>query len=187
MTVSDVLLRDPRPGDIDSLLEYRNLPEVNRWMVATHEEPSELRTRWEGITASETDFSCVAEVDGEHAGVGFLEIIDGSGQPGAPRRTEALVGYMVRPGFEGRGIATSIARGIVEAAFVHLGVRRVIAGCYADNLASVRVLEKAGLRREQYGRQDSWHAELGWIDGCWYGLLAEEWVNAPSEGRGLGS
>jgi hypothetical protein len=23
--------------------------------------------------------------------------------------------------------------------------------------------------------RDSWHAELGWIDGYTYGILAEEW------------
>ena len=61
------------------------------------------------------------------------------------------------------------------AAFDHLGLRRVTAGCFADNSASARVLEKAGMRREQHGVQDSWHAELGWVDGYTYGILREEW------------
>ena len=49
------------------------------------------------------------------------------------------------------------------------------ASCNADNPASVRVLEKAGMRREQHGVEDSWHADLGWVDGYQYAILAREW------------
>ena len=40
---------------------------------------------------------------------------------------------------------------------------------------SWRVMEKCGMRREQHGVQDSWHAELGWVDGYTYAILAEDW------------
>ena len=36
-------------------------------------------------------------------------------------------------------------------------------------------MEKLGMRREQHGVADSFHAELGWVDGFTYGILAEEW------------
>jgi RimJ/RimL family protein N-acetyltransferase len=45
----------------------------------------------------------------------------------------------------------------------------------SDDLASWRVLEKLGMRREQHGIRDSRHAELGWIDGFTYAMLEEEW------------
>lgn len=176
LTVDGVLLRDSHDDDIEVILGYRNLPEVNRWMIRTHVDPDTLRREWGGVTASDTDFSCVAEVDGQHAGIGFLEIEDGMGQPGTPRGTDAGIGYIVRPGFEGRGVGTAIARGLVTASFGHLGLRRITAGCFADNHASARILEKAGLRREQHGIADSWHAEHGWIDGYTYALLAHEWA-----------
>lgn len=82
--------------------------------------------------------------------------------------------------FAGRGIATELARGLLAAAFDRLGLRRVSAGCNADNPASVRVLEKAGMRREQHGVEDSWHAELGWVDGYQYALLNREWQAQPA-------
>lgn len=174
-TVFGVLLRDPRPEDVDVIADFRNAPEVNRWMVRTYVEPAVLRAEWLAVPTSETDYSCVAEVSGELAGLGFLDIVDGLGQPGVPRGTDALIGYMVRPGFEGRCVATATARGVLAAAFEDLGLRRVTAGCYAANVASARVLEKVGMRRERHGIADSWHAELGWIDGDEYGLLAHEW------------
>ena len=30
------------------------------------------------------------------------------------------------------------------------------------------------MRREQHGIRDSWHAELGWVDGYTYAVLADE-------------
>ncbi len=30
------------------------------------------------------------------------------------------------------------------------------------------------MRREQHGIRDSWHAELGWVDGFTYAVLADE-------------
>jgi hypothetical protein len=38
------------------------------------------------------------------------------------------------------------------------------------------------MRREQHGVGDSWHAELGWVDGYTYGLLAEEWRERTAPG-----
>jgi RimJ/RimL family protein N-acetyltransferase len=61
-----------------------------------------------------------------------------------------------------------------------LGLHRVTAGCFADNVASWRVMEKLGMRREQHGVRDSWHADLGWIDGYTYGILSEEWVSGSA-------
>lgn len=186
-TINGVLLRDPQDADIEVIASFRNLPEVNRWMIVTHQTLDELRRNWLAVPSSQTDFSCVAEVDGELAGVGFLEVEDGAGQPGKPRGTDACIGYIVRPGYEGRGVGSAVARGLVEAAFVHLELRRVTAGCFAENFASVRILEKTGLRREQHGRGDSWHAELGWVDGYTYGALRDEWLAARAGNLAAGT
>ncbi len=68
---------------------------------------------------------------------------------------------------------------LLAAAFEHLGLRRVTAAANLDNHASVRVLEKAGMRRERHEVQALWHHELGWLDEVGYALLAEEWTAAP--------
>ncbi|GMA38031.1 N-acetyltransferase GCN5 [Mobilicoccus caccae] len=185
MRVGSILLREATAADIDTLYSFRTLPEVNRWMLRTSVDPDTFRREWLAVPDSETEFSCVAEADGELVAIGFLDIEDGMGQPGMPTGTEAGIGYLVRPEASGRGVASAVARGLVSAAFDHLGIRRVTAGCYADNVASARVLEKVGMRREQHGVQDSWHAELGWVDGYTYAILAEEWA-ASAANRGPG-
>ena len=157
------------------MLVVRNDPAVNRFMMRTYVEPETLRREWLAVPDSTTDFSCVAELDGRVVALGFLDVVAGMGQPGVPEHTEGLIGYIVDPASTGRGVGSTVARGLLAAAFEGLGLRRVTAGCYADNLASVRVLEKAGMRREQHGFEDSWHAELGWVDGYQYAILAREW------------
>ncbi len=173
--IGGLLLRDVRAADIAPLLALRTDPDVNRFFLHTQVDPETFRREWAETADSETDFSCVGELDGRIVAMGFLEIVDGMGQPGMPTRTEGTIGYIVDPAAAGRGVGSDLAQGLLAAAFKGLGLRRVTAGCYADNLASVRVLEKAGMRREQHGVEDSWHAELGWVDGYQYGILDREW------------
>ncbi|MGH2448707.1 MAG: GNAT family N-acetyltransferase [Chloroflexota bacterium] len=55
------------------------------------------------------------------------------------------LGYRLRPSAWGNGFATEGARGLIRNAFTRLGVERVLAHTYQDNLASIRVMEKAGM------------------------------------------
>jgi RimJ/RimL family protein N-acetyltransferase len=168
-------LRPVRDEDIDRILEYRNLPDVTRWLLRTVVDPDAFRERWRLAAEDPDDHGMAVTLDGKVIGTVSLSVADGMGQPGMPPRTEADLGYLFDPAYAGHGYATEAVTAMVAYAFGQLGVRRITAGCYADNLASVRILERVGMRREQHGVGDSWHAELGWIDGYTYGLLAEEW------------
>jgi RimJ/RimL family protein N-acetyltransferase len=168
-------LRPVRSEDIDRLLEYRNLPEVTRWLLSTEVDPASLRVAWRRAAEDPDDHSVAVTLDGVVIGTVSLDVVDGMGQPGMPLRTEADLGYVFDPAYGGHGYATEAVTAMVAYAFDRLGIRRITAGCFADNLASVRILEKVGMRREQHGVGDSWHAELGWVDGYTYALLAEVW------------
>ena len=87
---------------------------------------------------------------------------------------------MLQPDLAGRELRTELVRGLLTAAFEVLELRQVTASCNADNVASARVLEKNGMRREQHGIQDSGHAELGGVDGYQYALLRHEWRSMRS-------
>ena len=180
MQVGPLLLREADAADVERLLTFRNDPSVNRFMIRTGVDPETFRRDWLAIPDDGSDFSCVAESAGVVVAMGFLEIVDGMGQPGAPRDTDGRIGYIVDPSHWGRGVGADLARGLLAAAFERLGLRRVVATCNADNPASVRILEKAGMRREQHGIEESWHAELGWVDGYEYAMLDREWSRFDS-------
>jgi ribosomal-protein-alanine N-acetyltransferase len=74
------------------------------------------------------------------------------GPPDTLRTAE--IGYSVLPAFQGRGYATEAARALVGWGLSQSGVERVVANCRADNAASIRVLEKSGLRQTGRDRED---------------------------------
>ncbi len=87
---------------------------------------------------------------------------------------EADIGYELAPEHWGKGYATEAARAMVQFAFDDLGVHRVSSWCIADNTASARVLEKAGLQLEGRLRENEYFKERWW-DTLVYGLLASDW------------
>lgn len=57
------------------------------------------------------------------------------------------IGYWIAKPFWGNGYATNAGQMVIKAAQNHLGVTRLKAGVFADNPASLRVLEKLGFER----------------------------------------
>ena len=172
-------LRPVQEEDVDRILAYRNDPAVVRWLLRTAVDPDAFRDAWRAAADDPHDHSVAAVLDGVVIGTVSLSVVDGMGQPTMPQHTEADLGYTFDPSYAGHGYATEAVTAVVARAFDELGVRRITAGCFADNLASVRILEKIGMRREQHGVEDSWHDELGWVDGYTYGILAREWRAGP--------
>lgn len=89
------------------------------------------------------------EIDGEAVGgIGFV--------PGTDvERYSAEVGYWLSERCWGRGVATEALRLVTKHAFERYNLLRLFALPFADNVASVRVLEKAGYTREGLLRASS--------------------------------
>jgi RimJ/RimL family protein N-acetyltransferase len=61
-----------------------------------------------------------------------------------PDRAE--IGYWIGPSYRGRGYATAAARQLIGHAFGRMKLALVLARCPSTNCASVRILDKLGLR-----------------------------------------
>jgi len=139
----EVSLRPLGPADVDDMLSLLNLPDVRARSLSHHVRGrTEIERRCMGaasewLAGERADLT--VRVDGAFAGDIGLYNEAFSGQ--------AMIGYSMVPGFRGRGIATRAVRLLSAWAF-EIGVRRLVAGTMADNVASQRVLEKAGFVRE---------------------------------------
>lgn len=173
--VDDLEFRTPTEADIEQVVAFRNLPEVNRFMLRTFVEPDTLRAELRTLPESTTEFSCVVTRGETVVAMAFLSTGDGSGQPGMPTGTEGVIGYIVRPEYWGQRIVTRAVGELLRAGFENLGLRRISATCAAANVGSARALAGAGMRRERHGIADEWYADLGWSDSFSYALLADEW------------
>ncbi len=58
---------------------------------------------------------------------------------------EVELGYRLRRAAWGKGYATEASHALIRKGFTEMGVRRVVASTYQDNVASRRVMEKVGM------------------------------------------
>src|SRR5260221_2955319 len=66
---------------------------------------------------------------------------------------QAEIGYTLSRAYQGRGIASEAVSCVLDYAFVTLGMHRMIAMTACENVASVALLQRLGLRPEGHFRQ----------------------------------
>ncbi len=87
---------------------------------------------------------------------------------------QADIGYELDPNYWNHGYATEAAHAIVDFGFSRFSLHRVWSWCVADNLGSAHVLEKLGMRREGYLRENEYYRDRWW-DTLMYAILVDEW------------
>ncbi|MBD2531137.1 GNAT family N-acetyltransferase [Nostoc flagelliforme FACHB-838] len=87
---------------------------------------------------------------------------------------EANIGYELNPQYWGQGYATEAAQAILKFGFEELRMHRIWSWCVTENLASVRVLEKIGMRREGHLREKEL-IKGRWYDNFLYAILDHQW------------
>ena len=87
----------------------------------------------------------------------------------------AVIGYGVHGAVRGRGLSGEASKAVVDAAFgSYPGLRKIRAHTNAENVASMRVLEKLDFLREGILRSNQYD-KGEFIDEAIYGLLRSEW------------
>jgi RimJ/RimL family protein N-acetyltransferase len=146
LTDGVVMLRPRQPGDAEDLFRLLQLPEVAATNFGGEVTLERLTTSCERTAAVwlAGDNAAMVILDaatGEFAGdIGFHYFMR--------MLQEGMIGYSLRPEFRGRGLATRAVNLIARWAFEQAGVARLIAGTDPSNLASQRVLQRAGFQRE---------------------------------------
>lgn len=89
------------------------------------------------------------------------------------------IGYIFNRKYHGKGYCTEAVKAFIDANRHKPEIHRINAYCNPANVASWRVLEKAGMQREGYFRKKGFFRKDGnglplWFDCYAYGLLADE-------------
>ena len=170
--------------DLNALWEYRRLPDVNRWLGLAPTSREEFTAVYKQPERMATTLVIIRQEDGIVIGDLMLKVSDAWAQREVAekaRGTEAEIGWTLAPEHTGRGYASEAVQALIDACFTTLGLRRVHAGCFADNEPSWRLMERLGMRREEFSRKTALHRSGEWLDGMNYGVLAEEWSVAERE------
>lgn len=137
------------PRDAESTAEY-----LEELLLSQREQP---RTRFE--------LAVVESVSEKLIGACDLSLIESN---------VVDLGYMLGAAQWGNGYATEIALALVESAFCELHAQRVISTVDVNNAASIRVLEKIGMRWEAVYRKHR-RAKNRWWDCHLFTLPREVW------------
>jgi RimJ/RimL family protein N-acetyltransferase len=163
-------LRSYREEDAVTLQQLADDREVSRFLrdrfphPYTYEDAREWIDRARADTGSQPLTFAISGAQSTMLGTIGLD------RQGDVYRHSAELGYWLGRRHWGRGVATAAVEAICRYGFETLGLRRIYACVFAPNVASVRVLEKAGFQLEGRHRlavcKDD---EL--LDELMYGLL----------------
>jgi RimJ/RimL family protein N-acetyltransferase len=143
-----LLLRQFTEADLDDLVALHNDPDVMHFLNGGKPTPREF--------IQHDLLPHYIRYYERNDGYGFWAVIEKStGQflgwlhfrphEGAPP-DEPELGYRLKKSAWGKGYATEGSRALIRKGFEELGARRVVASTMTVNLASRRVMEKAGLQ-----------------------------------------
>jgi RimJ/RimL family protein N-acetyltransferase len=141
-----LLLRRSSAEDAETISAYRSDPDVNRYQGWKRTDPEGVRREIEemaGRAPGEAGGWVQLSVEERGSGllVGDVGLSLAEAEPGVIK-----VGYTIAPEFQGRGYGTEAVRALVAYALDTLGADIVRAYTDAENVPSIRVAEKVGMR-----------------------------------------
>lgn len=170
-------IRDPKLSDFDDWHRLLSNAQTMYYLddIKTHNKEESrqnlLTAVGEADNPTRTKYFLAMEVrdTGAFVGsVGYTVRLD------TPQGKVAELGYFILPEFHGKGYTTEAVRAVLRFAFEENGVERIETGCFAENLASERIMQKVGMIQEGF------LAKFDWLDGqlrdrILYRLLRDEW------------
>ncbi len=172
-----LLLRRPRPEDLEALLPSWSDPEMTRYTGAKADPRAHLQQLIANMQAKapgETEpggpwYQYIVERTGDGAVIGDL----GAGF-GVPGERQVEIGYRIHPAHQRQGYAREAVAALIDHLAAEHDIHRFVAIAAEPNAASRAVLAALGFRQE--GRfTKSFLCNGQWFDDAYYALLAEEW------------
>lgn len=174
-------VRRARAADAETVFAYRSEGDVSRWLARGADDEREFCDWF--CSAENLDHALILEREGRVIGDVKVEPDDSWVQGEVAhlgKGVEARLAWCLAPSARGRGYATEAVSELLRLCFDELDVRRVTAGCFADNEPSWRLMERVGMRRESHLVGNALLRTGEWVDGLIYGILADEWRAAQA-------
>jgi RimJ/RimL family protein N-acetyltransferase len=172
ITTERLHLRILGENDSTDFFGYRSLPEVGRYQgwrpVTLHEIEGFIASNlqiipntpgtWLQLAVCLREGQLIGDV-----GIHFLE-----------NAAQVEIGYTLSPVFQGKGYAVEAVRAVMDYLFHDLHKHRITASVDPENLKSIKLLEKLGMRKEAHF-VCSFRLGDTWCDDCIYAILENEW------------
>lgn len=151
-------------NDIPALFTLAQNPATIEDFQHTAQKPKDVQT-WVQCAVDDATPSWTIRLDNQVIGLAEADIAKGA---------IARMGYFMAEEHRGKGYTTEALRVVLEWLFTQTAVHRAEADITCTNIASCRVVEKLGFRREGVWRKN-WFWNGAWHDSVQYALLRDEW------------
>lgn len=161
-------------GDVDEMHGYQGLEEVARYLYRPPRDRQgclDAITRSQGVNGFHADGDTILLAVRRRDEAGILGEVSLRTAAAAARQVE--IGWVFHPAVQGVGYATEAARSAVGLAF-DLGAHRLFARVDVDNLSSVRLCQRLGMRREAHLVENDLTVAGAWGSEYVYAKLARE-------------
>jgi RimJ/RimL family protein N-acetyltransferase len=173
-----LVLRRFADADLATFLAYANDPLVSRyqsWESYTEAEARDLIGRQKTAEPGRPGwFSFAVELKETGVMVGHVSL---SAKAEDVRQGE--MGFAFAREYQGRGLAREAAERVLAYAFEALGMHRVVGVTDCENVRSVALLERLGMRREAHFVENIWF-KGAWGSEFYYAILRSEWAAGRS-------
>lgn len=129
--------------DIDSLIDLLTNPEITSTFIVPK---MESRSCAEELVRKLIAFSQADDTQHLEYGIYLGERIIGFVNDCGITDREIEIGYVIHPQYKAHGYATEAVRAVISE-LREMGFRKVTAGYFAENTASLRVMEKCGMQK----------------------------------------
>jgi RimJ/RimL family protein N-acetyltransferase len=177
LTTERLSVRRFQDSDLESFLAYRNDPEVAKYQGWSLPYAPESALAFIGamksIPLAAPGMRCQVAIElkstGEMIGDIFFMVLQEDARI-------ARIGYSLSQAHWKKGYASEAVSRMLDYLFRDLFLHRVAADCDPENIASYRLLERLGFRREGHFIESFPLGDNRWGDEYYYGLLEREWV-----------
>jgi RimJ/RimL family protein N-acetyltransferase len=175
ITTERLILREFEQSDWSAVLAYQSDTRYLRYYPWTGRTPEEAREFVGMFLKQQAEqprrkFQLAVTLKSNNTLIGNCGI-----RMKSPDSHQGDIGYEFSPNYWGQGYATESAQAMVCFGFTQLRLHRIWSWCIAENLGSVRVLEKLGMQPEVKLRENESFKGRFW-DTVVYGLLEPEWL-----------
>jgi RimJ/RimL family protein N-acetyltransferase len=173
---SRLRLRHFRESDLSTFMAYRNDPEVARyqsWEYISEPEARDFIQEQKDVQPGLCGLGMQIAVELKATGMLVGDCYFMLNEHDA---LQAEIGYTLSRAYQGQGLATEAVSCLLTYAFSTFDLHRITAICDCENVASIALLERLGMRREGHFIQNIWFKGK-WGDEYLYAILREEWPN----------
>jgi len=168
-----LIVRAFRPEDTGDLHEYLSRDDTYRFEPGEPIDREQAQNRAVEMSALPGFWAVELQVEHKVIGQVYFEQIE----PNHLMTWE--LGYILNPGYQRQGYASEAAFALLQTGFAAAKIHRVTAHCNPKNIASWKLLEKIGFRREGLLKKEVFfrrgtNGEPLWTDTFVYAILEKE-------------